>query len=616
MLFRPNVWPRYLSLARLAWKTWQTKPLLDVKPLKKTSTSFGYTSSFPIRIFHNPVFLECKDLLTPSALQENTLVRAPWTMGMGTSQTLYIAHPKPLIFKRIDPLKTYDQTSCTTLLPFALLSTQRSHPIDNDLGQLNLSKTITWTLQTFLNTPLLEDDQDCPGFCAPSESTMQPYPEKILHHFETMITALGVLKGPIVKIAQMLGMVPGLLPPKYSDALLTLCTQAPGMHKSLLMRKIQLEWGIQWKDHFTHFDTKPIAAASLGQIHKGELRNGQHVAVKIQYPAMKQAVQGDMALFKMLLQRWGSWERSLDMRAFSLEWEQRLYEELDYQREIIHMKRWRALFRDFHDIVIPEPVISLSTSHILTMTWLNGHSIQKAFDQHSDVRNDLGKKIFWAWYYPFYQAGMLHGDPHMGNMDWLEKDSPEISPSRTEWTMHEDCGHKASYALKTSPYQLHIFDFGCVRVFPPMFVQAFCHLYQGLRTHNPEITQKAYMAFGFTPLTQPIIEALNAWAHFLLAPFLIDQECYLDDISSPKTAMEAMKRLYSAIDTHGGTRIPPEFLIFDRVAVILGSLLIRLKVKANWHQLMHPLVQSFCLQKCTAEQNRLLAISTIDATVF
>lgn len=457
--------------------------------------------------------------------------------------------------------------------------------------------TIDSVPQQKIVLPILSQKQDTPPSLV--HTTEQDGDFKRGHSIHEVITALGVLKGPIVKIAQMLGMIPGLLPSDFSNALLTLCTDATAMHPSLLVRKIQIELGQNWKNQFIYFDKHPVASASLGQIHKGELLDGTHVAIKIQYPGMKQAVQGDLALFKILLQRWGSSENALDMRDFPTEWEHRLFEELDYTYEIRNMQRWGVLFHHHPHIHIPKPVPHLSTAQILTMTWLQGECIQSAFDQDQDVRNDLGKKIFRAWYFPFYHAGMLHGDPHIGNIAWSVENAPLLPVMSCPFNQP---------SISEKNHHVYIFDFGCVRIFPPLFVQAFCHLYQGLLDNNSELTQQAYTEFGFTDLKKPVIAALNSWAHFLLAPFLIDQECALEEISCPKQAIDAMKHLENIIKEHGGARIPPEFLIFDRVAVILGSLFIRLQVRANWHQLMHEFIKSFCLQKCITNQKQLLDI--------
>ncbi len=460
--------------------------------------------------------------------------------------------------------------------------------------QLNITAPPALSFQSFnrwSDTVALSNAQISTTIVVPNHSQDQNTAKAL----QDIITALGSLKGPIVKLAQMVGMIPGLLPDDCAQALLTLCTTAPAMHPSLLRRKMQLEWGKDWQSRFTHFDQKAMAAASLGQIHRATLHDGTLVAVKVQYPAMKQAIQGDLALFKMLLHRWAS-DQALDMQDFPNEWEQRLYEELDYTSEIRHMACWRSLFKDDPLIHIPLPFPHLTTEQVLTMSWSEAQGIQTAFHQNQDLRNDLGKKIFWAWYYPFYHGGMLHGDPHMGNMAWFCPQPPAVTETGFEKRFYEKNA------------QIHIFDFGCVRIFSPMFVQGFCHLYQGLLNKKPELTQQAYTELGFKDLTPPMIMALNDWAHFLLAPFLQDQECFLEDVSCPKKALDGMKQLENTLKAHGQTKIPPEFLIFDRVAVILGAVLMRLQVKANWHRLMDPLIQSFCLKKCRIDQKRLLEI--------
>jgi predicted unusual protein kinase regulating ubiquinone biosynthesis (AarF/ABC1/UbiB family) len=154
-----------------------------------------------------------------------------------------------------------------------------------------------------------------------------------------------------------------------------------------------------------------------------------------------------------------------------------------------------------------------------------------------------------------------------------------------------------------------------VRIFSPQFIQSFCHLYMGLRTNNTQLTKKAYAEWGFSPLSQEIVQALNLWARFLLAPFLMDKECTLDQISSPQEAKNRLHHVYTALALHGGTQAPGEFLMFDRVAVILGSLLVRLNAKANWCTLMQSLVASFSLDQCTKNQNHLLAMAENNDTV-
>jgi predicted unusual protein kinase regulating ubiquinone biosynthesis (AarF/ABC1/UbiB family) len=386
--------------------------------------------------------------------------------------------------------------------------------------------------------------------------------EKNRNAFHALVREIAGLKGPAVKIAQMVAMIPGLLPQPYADALLDLCAHGPGMHWSMVLRRMNQELGFDWRSHFLDFQEKPTFAASIGQVHRACLINGQQVAVKIQYPNMQGAIASDMALINRIFKILHPSGNAVDYV-------------LEAQRMII----WSKIFEQQPHIHIPTPIHTLSRPSVLTMSWVSSPSIQTACSAPEKQRNRLGIDLFLAWYTPFYQAAMIHGDPHIGNIAWDQETGA-----------------------------LSLLDFGCVRIFSPHFVQSFCHLYQGLRTNTPELTEQAYAEWGFSPLSKPIVEALNMWARFLLAPFLIDQECTLHQVSSPKEAQTRLEQVYTALRLQGGTKPPGAFLIFDRVAVILGSLLVRLQARANWCALMGSLVDSFSLDQCSIKQKQLLGM--------
>jgi predicted unusual protein kinase regulating ubiquinone biosynthesis (AarF/ABC1/UbiB family) len=395
---------------------------------------------------------------------------------------------------------------------------------------------------------------------------------------ESLVEALGHLKGPVVKMAQMLAMIPGILPKAYADALLSLCSQSKPMHWAMVTRRMTQALGPNWQNHFLTFEKTPSFAASLGQVHRAELLDGLHVAVKIQYPAMRGAIESDLLVLKTLLRLLDPRQHSVKVKNFESEWKTRLIEELDYDLEATHMLRWSVLFEKNPRVIIPQPIGGLSSSQLLTMTFLNSLPMSQAMDADAATRNRLGRELFSAWYTPFYQAGMMHGDPHIGNMGWDDE-------------------------------RLYLFDFGCARLFSPDFVQSFCTLYRGILTNNRELTRQSYAQWGFHPISKTIADALNIWARFLLEPFLTDQYCSIDAVSNPDQGRQALLNVYAALRKEGGTSPPAEFLIFDRVAVILGALLVRLQSKSNWFQLMQSFIENFSYDACVDHQNRLLAIS-------
>ena len=106
--------------------------------------------------------------------------------------------------------------------------------------------------------------------------------------------ALGGLKGPIMKVAQLLATIPDAVPPEYAAELQKLQSEAPPMGPAFVKRRMQAELGADWRDRFAEFDLKPAAAASLGQVHRGTANDGMPLACKLQYPDMQSAVEADL----------------------------------------------------------------------------------------------------------------------------------------------------------------------------------------------------------------------------------------------------------------------------------------------------------------------------------
>ncbi|MET0368077.1 MAG: AarF/UbiB family protein, partial [Methylobacterium sp.] len=155
--------------------------------------------------------------------------------------------------------------------------------------------------------------------------------------------ALGGLKGPIMKVAQLLATVPDLLPPEYAAELQKLQADAPPMGAAFVKRRMQAELGPDWSNRFGSFDLKPAAAASLGQVHRATTKDGQQLACKLQYPDMQSAVEADLKQLEVafaLHRRMNSW---LDTREIAKEIGERVREELDYEREAKHAKLYGAV---------------------------------------------------------------------------------------------------------------------------------------------------------------------------------------------------------------------------------------------------------------------------------
>lgn len=381
-----------------------------------------------------------------------------------------------------------------------------------------------------------------------------------------LAAALGGVKGPLMKVAQMLATIPDLLPPEYADELGNLQANAPAMGWSFVKRRMRAELGEGWEARFASFEHAAAHAASLGQVHRATHHDGRALAVKLQYPDMASAVEADLGQLRTILAIFKRAERSIDPTEAVVEVGERLREELDYVREAKAMRLYRLMLADQAGIRIPEPVEDLSTGRLLTMTWLDGRRITEFKSASLDVRNAITERLFAAWWRPMSAYGVIHGDPHLGN-----------------------------YAVGAEDGSiLNLLDFGCIRIFPPAFVAGVVGLYRALQRGDREAQRAAYATWGFGRITDDLLDALNVWARFIYGPILDDRERTVADGIKPgaygrREAFTVRERLKAL----GPVKIPREFVFMDRAAIGLGAAFLHLDAKLNFHQLFESAIEGF-----------------------
>ncbi len=185
---------------------------------------------------------------------------------------------------------------------------------------------------------------------------------------------LGKLKGPLMKVAQLLATVPDLLPPEFAAELAEeLQTNAPAMGPAFVRRRMAAELGPEWLSRFAQFDYDPAAAASLGQVHRATAHDGRPLAVKLQYPEMQSAVESDLGQLRTVLGLGRQLFTAIDTSEMAVEIAERIREELDYDREAKAMRLYGDFFANRADIQIPTPDPgSNDRARLLTMDWLDG----------------------------------------------------------------------------------------------------------------------------------------------------------------------------------------------------------------------------------------------------
>ena len=227
--------------------------------------------------------------------------------------------------------------------------------------------------------------------------------------------ALGGLKGPIMKVAQLLATIPDALPAEYAAELTKLQSEAPPMGWAFVKRRMSAELGPDWQQKFSSFEHHPAAAASLGQVHRARAHDGSELACKLQYPDMKSAVEADLRQLEWLFALHRRMEPVIDTSEIGKEIAARLREELDYEREARHVALYRAMLADVPDVRVPRVWLELSTHRLLTLDWLEGDKLLSHKGDSLKIRNALATAMFKAWWYPFSRYGVIHGDPHLGN---------------------------------------------------------------------------------------------------------------------------------------------------------------------------------------------------------
>jgi len=214
---------------------------------------------------------------------------------------------------------------------------------------------------------------------------------------EDLKRALGGLKGPLMKVAQLMSTVPDVLPPEYVAELGELQANAPPMGWLFVRRRMTAELGDGWEERFADFERKAAAAASLGQVHRAVGLDGRALACKLQYPDMASAVEADLRQLRVVFAVYRRYDKAVDPREVQAEIAARLREEVDYERELRHMRLYRLMHADEDGVHVPEPVAGLSTRRLLTMTWLDGRRLPEIAEEDIDTRNAVAYNKFRAY---------------------------------------------------------------------------------------------------------------------------------------------------------------------------------------------------------------------------
>jgi aarF domain-containing kinase len=369
----------------------------------------------------------------------------------------------------------------------------------------------------------------------------------------SIIRSLGRLRGAATKLGQALSYTPGVLPDEYIDAMVALTDDLPAMSYGLVKAQIRDELGKAPLDLFATFDRAPVAAASLGQVHRATLHDGTTVAVKVQYPAIDETMRADLANLEACVPFLERVARRGDLRDAVAEVRERLTEELDYRLEADHYDRFRAAF-DGDAIHIPAVHRPLSTERVLTLGFVEGVPIREYLEGEppQEDRNRLTRSLIRFAWTSLYEHRMIQADPNPGNY------------------------------LRCDDGRLGVVDFGCVKRLAPAFGDRMRSLVRAAAYATDRALEDELAAAGMLgPDAGPdhranVRRMMRLWTRSGVAPeFDFGDRAYLDELVT----------LQQAAFRDPAVRLDPAWIFLGRTFVGQTYLLFKLGARGSFRDL-------------------------------
>lgn len=250
---------------------------------------------------------------------------------------------------------------------------------------------------------------------APAEQVMAEFQRRTA---EQLFSVLGELKGGAMKVGQMMSLMEAAMPEEfaapYRASLVKLQDSAPPMPASTVHQILSTELGRRWRDRFTEFDDIPAAAASIGQVHQGTLKDGRVVAVKLQYPGAADALRADLRQMGRFARTFGAIAPGLELKPLIAEMQDRIGEELDYDREAQAQQAYADAFAGSDEFLVPRVI--KHSDKVIVSEWIDGVPLSRIITEaDQQQRNDVGLKYVRFMFSGPKYAGLLHSDPHPGN---------------------------------------------------------------------------------------------------------------------------------------------------------------------------------------------------------
>jgi predicted unusual protein kinase regulating ubiquinone biosynthesis (AarF/ABC1/UbiB family) len=368
---------------------------------------------------------------------------------------------------------------------------------------------------------------------------------------EQVAESLGDMKGALMKLGQIASFLDEGLPEPYRVALAQLQSDAPPMAPELAAGVVEAELGRPPTAIFREWEPRPLAAASIGQVHRAVTVDGREVAVKVQYPGVAAAIEADLANTEMVARILPMMFPALDAKVLATELRDRLTEELDYVHEAANQRQFCDIYRGHPFIHIPEVVDELSTGMVLTTELATGARFAEVEQWSAEERDLAGETIFRFVFRGINRLGVFNGDPHPGN-----------------------------YLFRPGG-QVTFLDFGLVKEFAPEETAVFHRLIETLVLQgDPEAYRRTLESVGLLRPDPSLStqEVADYFSHFYDLVMVRGRRTVEHEYAS-----ETVRRVFnSKSPVAKAVSLPSMFVIVQRINLGLYALLARLGATADW----------------------------------
>lgn len=378
---------------------------------------------------------------------------------------------------------------------------------------------------------------------------------------------LSAMRGAAMKLGQMMSMeTADFLPKELADILGKLRSQAYQMPAAQLEGAMSDALGENWRSRFSQFDNKPMAAASIGQVHRAVSEHGEDIVVKVQYPGVAQSIDSDVDNLATLLKLTSLLPGKMDITTLLRDTKKQLHEEADYQREALYLTQFGEHLQDDERFVVPAVFPELSTETVLTMTYVQGEPVEALAEYEQEVIDDAVEALFSLLLKEMFELQLMQTDPNFAN-----------------------------YLYQSETDRLVLLDFGATRTFSKTFVVNYKRLLRAVIADDKQAMVDAATKVGYLAS-----DSNREYQEFLVEVFSIFLEPFATEGVYDFGQAHLTKRLSAAseamIDFKANWQTPPSDAVYlHRKVGGMFMLAMRLGAQVDVNAMLEPYLRTLKL---------------------